>query len=80
MPTLASLNPPEVQQSVAAFQAVNNLTDNHIQMLQVHYNAPEQTITAKQLSQAMGYSHHTTANMLSKLPRYDSSPFTSTQY
>ncbi|WP_375513227.1 hypothetical protein [uncultured Nostoc sp.] len=41
MPTLASSNPPEVQQYIAGFQAVNNLTDNHIKILQVHYHAPE---------------------------------------
>ena len=64
MPTSASLNPPEVQQYVAAFQALDNLTDNHIQILQIHYHATEKTITAKQLSQAIGYSHHTTANMM----------------
>jgi predicted HNH restriction endonuclease len=64
MPTLASSNPPEFQQYIAAFQAVNNLTDHHIQILQIHYDAPEQKITAKQLSQAIGYSHHTTANMM----------------
>lgn len=63
MPNIASSNPPEFQQYVAAFRAIDNLTDNHIQMLQVHYHAHEQTITAKQLSQAMGYSHLTTAKI-----------------
>lgn len=62
MPTEASSNPPDVQQYVAAFRAVNNLIDTHVQMLKAHYFAPEQTITAKQLSQAMGYSHHATVN------------------
>lgn len=64
MPTIASSNPPEFQQYVAAFQAIDNLTDSHLQMLRIHYHAHEQTITAKELAQAMGYSHHTTANMM----------------
>lgn len=64
MPTIASSNPPEFQQYVAAFQAIDNLKDNHLQILQIHYQAHEKTITAKQLAQAMGYSHHTTANMM----------------
>ncbi len=64
MPTIASSNPPEFQQYVAAFQSIDNLKDNHLQILQIHYQAHEKTITAKQLSQAMDYSHHTTANMM----------------
>jgi len=46
---------------IAAFQSIDNLKDNHLQILQIHYQAHEKTITAKQLAQAMGYSHHTTA-------------------
>jgi 5-methylcytosine-specific restriction enzyme A len=64
MPTIASSNPPEFQQFVAAFRAIDNLTDSHLQMLRVHYLAYERTITAKQFSQAMGYSHHATINMM----------------
>jgi predicted HNH restriction endonuclease len=64
MPTIASSNPPDFQQYVAAFQAIDNLKDNHLQILQIHYQAHEKTITAKQLAQAMGYSRHTTANMM----------------
>ncbi|QYO62403.1 hypothetical protein [Leptolyngbya sp. 7M] len=61
MNAVASLNPPEFQQYVAAFQAIDNLKDTHVQILQIHYHAHEKTITAKILAQAMGYSHHTTA-------------------
>ncbi|MBW4522620.1 MAG: HNH endonuclease [Scytolyngbya sp. HA4215-MV1] len=64
MPTIASSNPPDFQQYVAAFQAIGKLKDDHLQILQIHYHAHEQTITAKQLAQAMGYSHHATANMM----------------
>lgn len=64
MPTIASSNPPDFQQYVAAFQAIDNLKDDYLQILQIHCHAHEKTITAKQLSQAMGYSHHTTANMM----------------
>ncbi len=64
MPTIASSNPPEFQQYVAAFRAIDNLTDSHLQMLRVHYLTYERTITAKQFSQAMGYSHHATINRM----------------
>jgi hypothetical protein len=64
MPTIASSNPPDFQQYVAAFQAIDNLKDDYLQILQIHYHTHETTITAKQLAQAMGYSHHTTANMM----------------
>ncbi|RFP59640.1 MAG: HNH endonuclease [Limnothrix sp. CACIAM 69d] len=64
MPTIASLNPSEFQQYVAAFQSIDNFNANHLQILQIHYQADEKTITAKQLAQAMGYSHHATANMM----------------
>ena len=64
MPPIASSNPPEFQQYVAAFQAIDNLQDSHLQILQIHYHAHEKTITAKQLALAMGYSHHTTVNMM----------------
>jgi 5-methylcytosine-specific restriction enzyme A len=64
MPTIDSSNPPEFQQYIAAFRAIDNLTDSHLQMLQVHYLTYERTITAKQFSQAMGYSHHATINMM----------------
>lgn len=63
MPTIASSNPPGFQEYVAAFQAIDNLQDYHRQILQIHYQAHEQTITAKQLAQAMGYSHYGVANM-----------------
>jgi len=64
MPTIASSNPPEFQQYVAAFQSIDNLKNNHLQILQSHYQAHEKTITAKQLAQVMGYSHHTTTNTM----------------
>jgi len=64
MPSAASFNPPEVQQYVVAFKAIENFTDKYIQILQFHYDAPEKTITAKQLSQSMGYSHHSVANRI----------------
>lgn len=64
MPTIASSNPPDFQQYVAAFQSIDNLKDNHLQILQIHCQAHEKTITAKQLAQAMGYNHHITANMM----------------
>ena len=64
MPSIASSNPPEFQQYVAAFQSIDNLKDHHLQILQIHYQVHEKTITAKQLAQAMGYNHHTTTNMM----------------
>ena len=62
MPTPASFMPPTVEQYVAAFQAVSNITDRHVQMLRIHYHAPERTITAKQLAQFVGFSNYSVAN------------------
>jgi len=64
MSTIYSLNPPNVQKYVAALQAIDNLTDNYVQLLKVHYHAIERTITAKQLAQAMGYNHYSKVNIL----------------
>lgn len=53
---------PTSQQYVAAFRTVRNLTDNHVQMLRIHYYSPQRTVTAKQLALAMGYSAYRPVN------------------
>jgi len=54
---------PSPRQYVAAFRKVGNLSDSHIQMLRLHYHAPERTITATQMAQAAGYDHYSVANL-----------------
>lgn len=62
MPTAASFTPPVTAQYVAAFRAVRGLTDSQVQMLRIHYHAPERTITAKQLARAVGFNSYAVAN------------------
>lgn len=54
---------PTSQQYIAAFRAVRNLTNSHVQMLRLHYHAPQRTMTAAQLARAMGYSSYPLANL-----------------
>jgi putative restriction endonuclease len=53
---------PNSQRYVAAFRAVSNLTDNHIQMLRIHYYSAQRTVTARQLALEMGYSGYQPIN------------------
>lgn len=53
---------PTSQRYVAAFRAVRNLTDSHVQMLRIHYHSPKHTVTATQLAHAMGYSKYPAVN------------------
>jgi predicted HNH restriction endonuclease len=62
MPTAASFTPPTADRYVAAFRTVSNMTDRHVQMLRVHYHAPERTVTAKQLANLVGYSGYSVVN------------------
>ena len=62
MPTAASFAPPATDRYVAALRAVHNVTDLHIQMLRMHYHAPDRTVTAKQLARLVGYSSPSTVN------------------
>jgi putative restriction endonuclease len=62
MPSPASFTPPKADRYVAAFRAVSNITDRHIQMLRVHYNAPDRTVTAKQLAELVGYNSYSVVN------------------
>jgi len=63
MPTPESFNPPSVERYVAALKAVN-LTDYRKQMLQIHYDAPQRTITATKLAEAMGFKRYTDSNRM----------------
>ena len=58
-----SLAAPSPQQYVTAFRAVGNLRENHIQMLRIHYYAPERTVTATQLAHAVGFKSYLVANL-----------------
>lgn len=62
MPTPASFTPPPTARYVVAFRAIRGLTDSHMQMLRIHYHAPERTVTAKQLALAVGFSSYSVAN------------------
>lgn len=55
---------PSAQEYIAAFRAVaSDLTDSYLEILRVHYRAPGRTVTATQLSRAMGYRNYRGANL-----------------
>ncbi len=64
MSTAASRTPPTANRYVAAFRAVSNsgMTDCHLKMLRLHYQAPERTVTAKQLAKLMDYASYSIVN------------------
>ena len=47
---------------VAAFRSINILP-HHLKMLQAHYYAPDRTLTASQMSKAMGYKNFNASNL-----------------
>ncbi len=53
---------PSPEQYVSAFRKLRNVSDTQIQLLRLHYHAPERTITATQMAHAVGYSHYSIAN------------------
>ncbi len=53
---------PSAEQYMAAFQKLGGITDTQVQMIRLHYHAPERTITATQMAHAAGYNHHAIAN------------------
>jgi len=53
---------PSADQYMAAFRKLDNVTDSQVQMLRLHYHAPERTITATQMAHAAGYDHYSVAN------------------
>ena len=63
MPTPESFVPPSAEHFVEALQGVSNVTDQHIQMLRVHYHSTERTVTARQLAHRMGYGSHSAVNL-----------------
>jgi putative restriction endonuclease len=55
---------PSAQQYVVAFRAVaDDLADSYLEMLRAHYHAPRRTVTATQLSRAVGYQNYRGANL-----------------
>lgn len=59
---LSENSAPTAQQYVSAFRAVRNLTKTHFQMLRIHYQASDRTITATEMAQAVGRRHYSFAN------------------
>jgi len=55
---------PPTNAYVDAFRRLGELSDSQIQMLRLHYHAPERTVTARELALATGYTHHSVANAL----------------
>jgi putative restriction endonuclease len=53
---------PSPEQYASAFRGLGSVSDTQIQMLRLHYNAPERTISATQMAHAAGYSHYSIAN------------------
>lgn len=53
---------PSAEQYAVAFRKLGSVTDTQVQMLRLHYNAPQRTITATQMAHAAGYSHYSIAN------------------
>lgn len=53
---------PSPEQYASALRKLGNATDTQIQMLRLHYNAPERRLTATQMAHAVGYSHYSVAN------------------
>ncbi len=59
---MASEPAPSPEQYEAALQSLAPLSDKRLLMLWAHYSAPERTITAAQMAEALGYPHYATAN------------------
>lgn len=57
-----NLKSPSAQEYEEAFRSLD-LSETHRDMLKVHYEAPEHTITATQMARAVGYSKYGAANM-----------------
>lgn len=53
---------PSPEQYVAAFRKLQGVTDTQLQLLRLHYLAPQRTITATQMARRAGYDHFSVAN------------------
>lgn len=53
---------PSPAQYVAAFRKLRGVTDTQLQLLRLHYHAPQRTVTATQLARQVGYRHYSVAN------------------
>lgn len=62
MPTPASFTPPTADRYLTAFNAISNLTDRHLQILNAHYQAPARTVTARRLAALIGASSYPVVN------------------
>lgn len=56
------LRSPSAQQYEDAFRSLD-LSETHRDMLKIHFHAPERTITATQMANAIGYPRYGAANM-----------------
>lgn len=56
--------PPGGDEYVEAFRKIlNDLAEKYIEMLKAHYHAPDQTMTATQLANAVDYADYSSANL-----------------
>lgn len=53
---------PSAEMYISAFRKLGNISDTQIQMLRLHFNAPNRTISAAQMAHAVGYVHYSVAN------------------
>ncbi len=53
---------PSAEQYIMAFRKLGSISDNQVQMLRMHYHAPERTITATQMAHGAGFNHYSVAN------------------
>lgn len=57
------MNIPTPAEYRAAFLALRPFPDKHLDLLRIHYQAPEYTATATQLATAVGYKKHNALNL-----------------
>lgn len=54
---------PSPQAFKRAILALRPIHDNHLEMIEVHFQAPDHTITASQLAAAVGYKNYNAVNL-----------------
>jgi len=60
---LADSEVPSPTEYKRAFLELRPYHDNHLEMLRVHFQSPEHTITMSELAAAVGYQNHNAANL-----------------
>lgn len=57
----AEATAPDPQEYVSALRAIR-VTEIQRRILQIHYDAPSRTVTARQMARVLGYEHYSVAN------------------